>query len=43
MAVDDTLFRRSGAKVFGAPWQYAGAAKGPQPVGRGTNHEAVTA
>ncbi|MFC0844763.1 transposase [Streptomyces noboritoensis] len=35
-AVDDTLFKRSGKKVFGAAWQHDGAAKSPRPVGRGT-------
>ncbi|MFD9286580.1 transposase [Streptomyces mirabilis] len=36
VAVDDTLFKRSGKRVFGAAWQHDGAAKGPKPVGRGT-------
>ncbi|TJZ95204.1 IS701 family transposase [Actinacidiphila oryziradicis] len=36
VAVDDTLFKRSGKKVFAAAWQHDGAAKGPRPVGRGT-------
>jgi len=36
VAVDDTLFKRSGKKVFAAAWQHDGAAKGPKPVGRGT-------
>jgi hypothetical protein len=36
VAVDDTLFKRHGKKVFGAGWQHDGAAKGPHPVGRGT-------
>jgi hypothetical protein len=36
VAVDDTLFKRSGKKVFGAAWQHDGAARGPKPVGRGT-------
>ena len=36
VAVDDTLFKRSGKKVFAAAWQHDGAAKGPIPVGRGT-------
>jgi hypothetical protein len=31
IAVDDTLFRRSGKKVFGAAWHHDGAAKGPKP------------
>ncbi|MEV6617099.1 transposase [Streptomyces sp. NPDC051051] len=35
-AVDDTLFKRAGKKVFGALWQHDGAAKGPRPVGYGT-------
>ncbi|HEY8686803.1 MAG TPA: transposase [Chloroflexota bacterium] len=35
LAVDDTLFRRSGRKVFGARWCHDGAAKGPRPVGFG--------
>ena len=36
VAIDDTLFKRSGKKVFAAAWQHDGAAKGPKPVGRGT-------
>ena len=36
VAVDDTLFKRPGRKVFGAAWQYDGAATGPKPIGRGT-------
>jgi hypothetical protein len=36
VAVDDTLFKRRGKKVFGAAWQHDGAATGPRPVGRGT-------
>src|SRR5918995_5856158 len=35
VAVDDTLFRRSGKKVFGAAWHHDGAAKGPKPIGFG--------
>ena len=35
IAVDDTLFRRSGKKVFGAAWHHDGAAKGPKPIGFG--------
>ena len=35
VAVDDTLFKRSGRKVFGAAWQHDGAAKGPRPAGFG--------
>lgn len=30
VAVDDSLFRRSGRKVAGAAWQHDGAAKGPK-------------
>ncbi|MER5917173.1 transposase [Streptomyces sp. NPDC001982] len=36
VAVDDTLFKRRGKKVFGAAWQHDGAAAGAKPVGRGT-------
>jgi SRSO17 transposase len=36
VAVDDTLFKRRGKKVFGAAWQHDGAAIGPRGVGRGT-------
>ncbi|MDQ0595952.1 hypothetical protein QF037_000297 [Streptomyces canus] len=36
VAVDDTLFKRRGKKVFGAAWQHDGAAQGPKPVGQGT-------
>jgi len=36
VAVDDTLFKRRGKKIFGAAWQHDGAATGPTPVGRGT-------
>ena len=35
IAVDDTLFKRSGKKVFGAAWHHVGAAKGPKPIGFG--------
>ena len=35
VAVDDTLFKRSGNKVFGAAWHHDGAAKGPKPIGFG--------
>jgi len=35
LAVDDTLFRRSGPKVFGARWCHDGAAVGPSPIGFG--------
>ncbi|MFE5587143.1 transposase [Kitasatospora sp. NPDC056531] len=36
VAVDDTLFKRRGKKVFGAAWQHDGAARGIRPIGRGT-------
>jgi hypothetical protein len=35
IAVDDTSFKRSGKKVFGAAWHHDGAAKGPKPIGFG--------
>src|SRR6186997_3333482 len=35
VAVDDTLFKRSGRKVFGVAWHHDGAAKGPKPIGFG--------
>jgi hypothetical protein len=35
VVVDDTLFKRSGKKVFGACWHHDGAAKGPKPIGFG--------
>jgi hypothetical protein len=35
IAVDGTLFKRSGKKVFGAAWHHDGAAKGPKPIGFG--------
>jgi hypothetical protein len=35
VAVDDTLFKRSGKTVFGAAWHHDGAAKGPKPIGFG--------
>src|SRR5215216_5251935 len=35
IAVDDTLFKRAGKKVFGAAWHHDGAAKGPKPIGFG--------
>ena len=35
IAVDDTLFKRSGKKVFGVAWHHDGAAKGPKPIGFG--------
>ena len=36
VAVDDTLFKRSGKKVFGVAWHHDGAAKGPNPSGSAT-------
>src|SRR5438270_2932 len=35
LAVDDTLFKRAGKKVYGAFWHHDGAAKGPKPIGYG--------
>jgi hypothetical protein len=35
VAVNDTLFKRSGKKVFGAAGYHDGAAKGPKPIGFG--------
>jgi len=35
IAVDDTLFKRSGKKVFGVAWRHDGAAKGPKSIGFG--------
>jgi hypothetical protein len=35
LAVDDTLFKRAGRKVYGAFWHHDGAAKGPKPIGYG--------
>ena len=40
LAVDDTLFKRSGKKVFGAAWHHDGAAKGPNV--RGSQLRAVS-
>jgi hypothetical protein len=48
IAVDDTLFTRSGKKVFGVAWHHDGAAKGPKPhrlrqlLGRGRHRRAAT-
>ena len=48
IAIDDTLFKRSGKKVFGVAWHHDGAAKGPtthrvrQLLGRGRHHRAAT-
>ncbi len=36
VVVDDTLFTRSGKKVFGVAWHHDGAAKGPKPIGFGS-------
>jgi hypothetical protein len=36
VAVDDTLIKRRGKKVFGAAWQHDGAATGEKQLGRGT-------
>ena len=36
VAVDDTLFKRSGKKVFGAAWHHDGAAKAQNPSGSAT-------
>ncbi len=33
VAVDDTLFKKRGKKVFGAGWQHDGAARSEKPVG----------
>jgi DDE superfamily endonuclease len=35
VVVDDTLFKRSGKKVFGAAWHHDGGAKSPKPIGFG--------
>jgi hypothetical protein len=35
VAVDDTLFQRTGRRVFGAFWQHNGSAKGPRKIGYG--------
>jgi hypothetical protein len=37
IAVDDTLFKRSGKKVFGVAWHHDGAAKGPKPIASPTH------
>jgi DDE superfamily endonuclease len=37
VAVDDTLFRRSGKKVYAAGWFHDGSARGDHPVGFGNN------
>jgi hypothetical protein len=35
VAIDDTLFKKRGKKVFGAGWQHDGAARGDKPIGYG--------
>jgi hypothetical protein len=37
VAVDDTLFKRRGKKVFGAAWQHDGSATGKNATGFGNN------
>ena len=37
VAIDDTLFRRSGKKVWAASWFHDGSAKGPRKTGYGNN------
>jgi DDE superfamily endonuclease len=37
VAIDDTLLRRSGKKVFAASWCHDGSAKGPRKVAWGNN------
>jgi hypothetical protein len=37
VAVDDTLFKRRGKKVYGAAWQHDGSAAGPKKIGFGNN------
>lgn len=37
VAIDDTLFHRSGRKVHAASWCHDGAAKGPHKIGWGNN------
>jgi hypothetical protein len=37
VAIDDTLFRRSGRKVHAASWCHDGSAKGPRKVAWGNN------
>jgi hypothetical protein len=36
-AIDDTLFRRRGKKVWAASWFHHGSAQGPAKTGRGNN------
>ena len=35
VAIDDTLFKKRGKKVFGAGWQHDGASRSQRPVGYG--------
>jgi hypothetical protein len=37
VVIDDTLFKRTGKKVWAAGWFHDGSAKGPKPVGFGNN------
>jgi|SRR6266550_1253171 hypothetical protein len=37
VAVDDTLFKRRGKKIYGAAWQHDGSATGPRKTGFGNN------
>jgi hypothetical protein len=37
VAIDDTLFRRTGKKVWAASWFHDGSAKGPKKTGYGNN------
>jgi hypothetical protein len=37
VAIDDTLFRRHGKKVWAAAWFHDGSAQGPRKTGRGNN------
>jgi hypothetical protein len=37
VAVDDTLFRRCGRKVWAVSWSHDGSAPGPEKVGFGNN------
>jgi hypothetical protein len=37
VVIDDTLFTRTGKKVWAAGWFHNGSAKGPKQVGYGNN------
>ncbi len=37
VVIDDTLFKRTGRRVWAAGWFHDGSAKGPKPVGFGNN------